>query len=328
MTLKLYLMGLVAFVVGERGELQLVMPRDPHHLPVLVWDSTVTSKDPAADQGKKIKDVLNLSTQPHGVILDGHTITIEGMREGNLSPWPLPQHPWYASIFGHRPTNRHDGTGALWIPKLESILGEGARLRPDLGTCNSAAQLDMTGKEVGLSTYGLASYGRKVHSMTWKIAGENWKLWDERGAIADTALLTIPIEVKDTLVIRLLLDGQEKVKLELVPRHGQSEVDLLLGNLYPIKIDKSDLLESERAEHFHAYFGLTVAGDSKKRPVPEIGFKRISDGKVEPEFRELPEVIRSVSAAECPEYTNAATEYILGGVCRPICGFAILKSPV
>jgi hypothetical protein len=374
--LKIYLMGLVALIPTTRDHGMVIVLQntrqsdsDTPHLPVLVWDSKVSvlvTADgvPQADQERDIRRNLLLmpNLHPTGLILNGEAISIEGTKTGEVSLRDKPRRPWYAWFRGAIPKNYNEYASTAWIPKMNRISRRACRVRREIidnPNPRDVAGIFRLAASASLSTFHIAGWKDSDRSFTFKTSSEAHPFLGHRGAMADVALLTVPVEVqvKDgrllpiTVVLRRFgsAEAPQERRIAIQPRQGAQSIDLLIGNLTAPILIPEELTPD--VSHFSLYYRLADAKYNHAEKTPFLG-KRIA----EKENLVIPEVIYNVSG-DC-DYSLAPDEKNFhrggpmssaqghrlalspadlavrsasppfGGLCRPICGVLMMQEPV
>lgn len=318
-TLRIYLMGLVALVPVDRdGRAELVILLQKHasaamehqHHAVLVCDPGTEGCKPG--EGGDIQEALKLDYMPHGFFLDGVEIEIEQGGIGEVEYAFEGHRPWFFhKLMGVVPGKWRAARDAWWIPRMRDILPEAAAVKPGYieeeadGIPPEKISARMRVREGRVWVYSLADVDQKVRSMTFKTIGSGMTMYGVKQAVADIVAVDIPIREGGRVVIYATPFGGERGQrlFKLKPRQTQEYVEILLGNLTPLRGG----VKAEPASHFALYADLSK-NQVGRVPVPHLGRRKCPQREVEESDFELPEVIRSVSAPPAPIEERSSEE--------------------
>jgi hypothetical protein len=326
-TLKVYLMGLEALVPTKQDQgLTVLLQRTPSghtfHLPVLVWDPAVVTamvtQDgvPVNDQGDDIRDRLTVKGAT-GLVLDGEEISVEGTKRGKVRVNDHPGRPWYTPFVGAIPTDSEKLASTAWIPKINDVSRQVGPVKADVFNSpdpQKVAALLHISADASLAAVRLAGSTEDAFNFTFKKSGDDHPLFGHRGAIADVAVLEVPVDAAEvTVTLRAFGSTSNRAherRIVLTPVAGARSIDLLLGNLTPLA--QNIKIVGAPVEHFALYYELTQNEGNAPKRIPFAGRNKKRGSE------KIPKVISSVSEPCDPAK---------GGVCRPICGLVMLQEP-
>jgi len=333
-TVRLFLMGLVALVPSENpNKLMVVVPdvqtlTQHKHVAVFAWDRRNHDK---VGEAVEIATQLNVDGGFGGHLLKGHVITIDPMTADDLR---------FEGGVSNGPSRRRmtaampeiDSAHAVsWIPSMKTLTGgEGSLGKAYVGNDAAvvAARLSLSEKGGRVMTFSFADDGLQVPAM--RFVGLGWTpVRTCRQAVADVAVIEMTYR-EDELpkgVVVFAGHGYGAApgwQVELTPylENGQKRIDVLVGNLTPMG-GPVKARAPEATLHFDLYNGMLAHPPSyRDRLLPVVGGAAMRADGVDPSYCNLPPLLQAVSRGPCEKGLPPKA-----GIARPICMLATFEPP-
>jgi hypothetical protein len=303
--LKIYFLGLIAFVPGQDGREMTVLMLDARqtyavsdgtmiepHTPLLVVRAGSCS-GACRDDAQKVADTLfNAARVPDPAenlrqlqgaiagggawILDGSDLTLELPGEEGRRSGPgleIIRSPRQGLI----PTSPEEIRDFGWVAGLGAIDAKAAKVDPDVVAPRPqkgliAARLRLDQGRIG--TYNLVTYGNKVMPVTFRMLRDERRPPDGHPeVVADWVVAEVRVSECSVRLAekRFLGDGKARV-LELAPERcdGTDEIELALLNT-PAYTHEHSGKQEKVGKHFEMYYELAyLRPPNRLRPVPVV----------------------------------------------------------
>ncbi len=299
--LKIYFIGLIAFVPGEQGEMTALMldARDGYavsdgswiesHEPMLLVRSGSCSGS-CRDQAQDIADVLfnhgKVSAPEESLrqlesalkgggawLLDGSQLILEA-KTAEATPGTATPIPTKSS--GALPTSLEDAGNLAWVAEIGRIDAESAVVDPDALAERPEKKLvagRMTLPASRFATHRLVAFENRVVPLAFKpLRGAEPVTYSQ--ALADWVVAEIPVEDCSARISAKSFDGKQTKVLNLAPERcdGQDVVELVLVNLPKSSFGPPQKKQAEPVgKHFEIFYELAkVRPPNHMRPVPVL----------------------------------------------------------
>jgi hypothetical protein len=345
-TLRVFVMGLAAVLSRDGGGLDIVLPRGPNHVAVLVYPCGDSA---CKGEAKKVSDDLGLPPQNYdpakGLLAFKNAyfgaVELNGVKL-HFQPSPSASsaatspshggrhHHWYSDWWFHwagEVPSKGNSADVSWIPSLSEIapcadkLKEGDKLFADntlavylpssigaLGPPIVASVGSMKEFETGFCQPSGTDKLRD-YSPTLSFGSSPWPFSAPNQATADMVVFTTTITGMPTITLETMSGPLPAVSPGV---GGAKTVDILIANLMPLSGDYNKACVKTGLPHIHYYASL-LSDPTCVLPCPRLGWlsRRIAKDDLQQSGDFVPSVVRVVSEVNATILT--------GGYSRPLC---------